>query len=155
MDNAISKEGITRDLEAMKAQGVTGTTILNISMFNERDFGVKPVIFNTPEWWEMYRFALAEANRLDIIVGIHNCDGWNTSGGPWITPEKSMKQYVWSKTIINGGNKVDTLLAKPFARMDYYKDVYVIASNTFYSRVVQFVMSCFIPVTSFLSAINF
>ena len=59
-------------------------------------------------------FAIAEANRLDIIVGIHNCDGWNTSGGPWITPEKSMKQYVWSKTIINGGNKVDTLLAKPF-----------------------------------------
>ena len=58
MDNAISKEGITRDLEAMKAQGVTGTTILNISMFNERDFGVKPVIFNSPEWWEMYRLQL-------------------------------------------------------------------------------------------------
>ena len=92
MDNAITREGITADLEAMKREGIGTATILNISLFNEKDLGVKAVIFNTPEWYEMFRWALEEANRLGITIGVHNCDGWSTSGGPWITPEQSMKQ---------------------------------------------------------------
>ena len=48
MDKAISREGITRDLEAMKEQGITGATILNIGLFDGRDFGVPQVPFGSP-----------------------------------------------------------------------------------------------------------
>ncbi len=89
----------------MKEQGIVQATILNVGLFGDRDFGVKKVIFNTPEWFEMFQWALKEANRLGISIGVHNCDGWSTSGGPWITPEMSMKQYVWTKTIINASQQ--------------------------------------------------
>ena len=127
LDNAITKEGITRDLEAMKQQGITGATILNIGLFGERDMGVPQVIFGTDQWYDMFKWAIQEANRVGITIGAHNCDGWSTSGGPWITPEMSMKQFIWSKTYIDGGHPVAVQLAKPAGFNDYYKDAAVIA----------------------------
>ena len=99
LDGAITREGITRDLEGFKAQGVVQATILDVGLFGGRDFGVPRVPFASPEWFAMYRWALAEASRLGITIGVHNCDGWSSSGGPWITPEQSMKQLVWTKTL--------------------------------------------------------
>ena len=127
LDNAITKEGITRDLEAMKQQGIAGATILNIGLFGERDMGVPQVIFGTDQWYDMFKWALQEANRVGITIGAHNCDGWSTCGGPWITPEMSMKQFIWSKTYIDGGHQVAVQLAKPAGFNDYYKDAAVIA----------------------------
>jgi hypothetical protein len=128
MVNAISREGITRDLEAMKEQGIAGATILNVGdIMEEKDYGVPQVIFGTDEWFGMFHWALQEAERLGITIGAHNCDGWSTSGGPWITPETSMKSIIWSKSILQGSKPVDTLLLKPSGRMDYYEDVAVIA----------------------------
>ncbi len=127
LDGNITKEGITKDLEAMKEQGIGQATILNVGLFGDRDFGVKKVIFNSPEWFEMFQWALKEANRLGISIGAHNCDGWSTSGGPWITPEMSMKQYVWTKTIVNASQSENIHLKQPFANLNYYKDVAVVA----------------------------
>jgi len=127
MDGAITKEGITKDLESMKAQGIVQATILNVGLFNEKDFGVKRVAFNSPEWHELFLWAIKEANRLGISLGAHNCDGWSTSGGPWITPEQSMKQFVWTKTYIKGGKKQMVKLAQPYSEKDFYQDVVVLA----------------------------
>jgi hypothetical protein len=110
VDNAITKHGITKDLESMKAQSISQATILNVSLFDERDFGVPKVKFNSREWYQMFQWALKEASRLGITLGAHNCDGWSSSGGPWITPEKSMKQIVWTKTIVSGGKQVSLSL---------------------------------------------
>jgi hypothetical protein len=127
----ISKEGITKDLESMKQQGISQVTILNIgdqtSWFNPKTYVPVEVKFNSPEWYEMFQWALKEANRLDIKIGVHNCDGWSTSGGPWITPELSMKQYVWSKSIVDGGKDISTKLAQPLAINNFYRDVAVVA----------------------------
>jgi hypothetical protein len=127
LDGNITKEGITKDLEAMKEQGIVQATILNIGLFGEKDFGVKKVNFNTPEWFEMFQWALKEANRLGISIGAHNCDGWSTSGGPWITPEMSMKQYTWTKTIVNASQPGAIKLKQPLAICNFYKDVAVVA----------------------------
>lgn len=127
----ISKEGITKDLESMKQQGVSQATILNIgdqtTWFNPKTYVPTEVKFNSPEWYEMFQWALKEANRLDIKIGVHNCDGWSTSGGPWITPELSMKQYVWSKSIVEGGKVINTHLTQPLAINNFYRDVAVVA----------------------------
>jgi len=76
----------------MKSQGISTVTILNVGLLGEKDMGVPQIKFNTPEWYEMFEWALHEARRLDMHVGAHNCDGWSSSGGPWITPEYSMKR---------------------------------------------------------------
>ena len=126
MDNAITREGITADLEAMKQQGISTATILNVSLHGERDLGVEPVLFDTPEWYDMFRWALQEADRLGITIGVHNCDGWSTSGGPWITPEQSMKLCVWSKRYVSGRATATMKLPEPASNSDYYRDIAVL-----------------------------
>ena len=122
----------------MKKQGIGQATILNVGLFNEKDFGVKRVVFDSPEWHEMFIWALQESKRLGISIGAHNCDGWSTSGGPWITPEMSMKQFVWTKTYVSGADAAGIKLQKPYAERDFYKDVAVLAyksggkSNSFH-----------------------
>lgn len=123
----ITKDGITKDLESMKQQGIVQATILNVGGLNAINADVPSIKFNSPEWYEMFKWALKEANRLDIKIGIHNCDGWSTSGGPWVTPEMSMKQFVWSKTTIDGGLEMNTKLPEPIGVNDFYRDVAVLA----------------------------
>ena len=89
VDDAITKEGITKDLESMKKGGISQATILNVSLFDQKDFGVPQIKFNTPEWYRMFQWSLKEANRLGITLGAHNCDGWSSSGGPWSTSTPS------------------------------------------------------------------
>ncbi|MDA3821313.1 MAG: glycosyl hydrolase [Bacteroidales bacterium] len=127
MSGNISKEGISKDLESMELQGISQATILNIGSWIPMNIIDPPVKFNSEEWYEMYKWALEEASRLGIKIGLHNCDGWSTSGGPWITPEKSMKQYVWTKTTINGGGEINVKLPQPQALHDFYRDVTVVA----------------------------
>jgi hypothetical protein len=126
IDGYITREGITKDLEAMKQQGIRGATILNVNEFNGT-LGNPVVKFGSAQWYDMFKYALQEAKRLDIEIGIQNCDGWSTSGGPWITPENSMKQYIWRKSFITGGRQVSLKLDKPIGNNGFYKDAYVMA----------------------------
>ncbi len=133
VDGMISKEGITKDLESMKRQGITQATLFNLGFSQNagrlpgKDFQVKKVEFGTNEWYTMFEWALQEARRLGITIGVHNCDGWSESGGPWITPEKSMKKFVYTKTLIPPGNKGRIKLDKPFCNNGFYNDVAVVA----------------------------
>jgi hypothetical protein len=38
-----------------------------------------------------------------------------------------MKQLTWSETLVQGGQKVVTTLPKPYAKLDYYRDAFVLA----------------------------
>jgi hypothetical protein len=130
LDGNITKDGITKDLEAMKDQGIAQATILNVGLFGERDFGVPKAAFGSDRWFDMFHWALREADRLGIRIGVHNCDGWSSTGGPWITPEMSMKQFVWTKTRIQGGRKASIHLKKPFEVRGFYRDAAVVAYRT-------------------------
>ena len=128
MDGAITREGITKDLEAMHAQGISNATILNIYRLIGIDDGFQSVPFDSPQWYAMFRHALDEAGRLGMQIGAANCDGWSESGGPWITPEISMKQYTWRKTFVRGtGREQAVALAQPFSKERFYRDVAVVA----------------------------
>ena len=127
MNGNISKEGISKDLESMKQQGIVQASIFDIGLPSPNQLDIPKVKFGTPEWYDMFRWSLQEANRLDISIGFLNCGGWSQSGGPWITPESSMKQYVWSKTVVDGGQTINTQLPQPPSRNDFYRDAMVVA----------------------------
>lgn len=122
MSGNMSKEGLTKDLEAMADVGIGGIILFNVSHFIPKG----NVKFNSPEHIELIAHAAAECERLGLSFGIHNCDGWTSSGGPWVTPEHSMKQVVYCETIVKGG-KVKTKLETPTRRGDYYTDIAVLA----------------------------
>ncbi len=134
MDNAITKKGITKDLESMKARGISTATILNVRRMNEAEFGVLPVIFDTEEWYSMFKWSLDEAHRLDLQIGVHNCNGWATSGGPWVDPDNSMKRITWSKTIIEGGQTIKKKLAEPVGNFGYYRDIVLLAYQSKHNK---------------------
>ncbi|MEM8510605.1 MAG: glycosyl hydrolase, partial [Bacteroidota bacterium] len=82
MSGNMSKAGLTKDLEAMAEVGLGGFLLFNITQ------GIPngPIKYNSPEHHSMIVHAAQEAKRLGLDFGIHNCDGWSSSGGPWITP---------------------------------------------------------------------
>ncbi|HZX75056.1 MAG TPA: glycosyl hydrolase, partial [Cyclobacteriaceae bacterium] len=123
MNGNVTKEGITLDLEAMKRVGVGG--------FQNFDAGTLipkgPIVYLSPEWIELKKHTIKEAERLGLEFTMHNCPGWSSSGGPWITPELNMQQITHSELYVTGGKQVSVSLPKPFSRLNFYKDAFVFA----------------------------
>jgi hypothetical protein len=119
----VTKAGITADLEAMKHVGTLSATICVV------DLGIPagPIHYGTPEFLDMVKFAASEAKRLGITVGLENCAGWSSSGGPWVTPEYSMQEVVTSEKTIDGPAAFSGALPQPLKRQDYYRDIRVVA----------------------------
>mgnify|MGYP006279998883 FL=1 len=116
----ISKEGVTKDLKAMKEFGIGAVLIGNINP-DEVD---GPVPLFSDKWWEIMVHAVNEGHRLGIDIGFFNCPGWSQSGGPWVTAEKAMRHLVYSETHIDKAGKVRKQLPKP---ADKFQDAYVLA----------------------------
>lgn len=127
MHGAFSKEGITADLEAMNEAGIGGAYLMPIQDTLSTIPFTATVRQLTPEWWNMVKFAMQEAKRLDLQLAMHVSDGFALAGGPWITAELSMQKLVWTKTYIKGGSKEKISLDRPEAVKDYYKDIAVFA----------------------------
>ena len=126
MNGNISKAGITADLEAMQRVGVGGAQIFNA----ECGIPPGPVKFMTPAWHAMIAHAAREADRLGLELGIHNCAGWTSSGGPWVTPGLAMQDVVYSEVRVQGPAHFAEALPKPATRVDYYRDIAVLAFET-------------------------
>ena len=119
----VTKQGITLDLEAMKRVGISG--VFNFDVGTGIPKG--PVAYLSKEWVELKKHAFREAERLGLEFVMHNCPGWSSSGGPWITPELAMQQITWSETFAPGNKQINLYLPKPPNRLNYYRDIAVIA----------------------------
>ena len=133
-----SKEGITKDLEAMKASGLGAALIFNIN----NSVGNVPWRDNTyrgEKYWDALLHAAREADRLGMTIGISNSPGYCGTGGPWMKEEMNMRRLVWLDTTIEGGNKLDIHFSIPrlsasAGKMNtstvstYYNDIAVLAA---------------------------
>jgi hypothetical protein len=119
----ITREGITADLQAMARIGIGGAQIFNVEVGVPA--GKTP--FMSPQWREAVVHAAKEAKRFGVELCLHNCAGWSSSGGPWITPEYSMQILTWSETRITGGRRITETLKEPPKRAGYYRDICVLA----------------------------
>ena len=119
MGSNFSKEGITKDLEAMKAAGIGGATIFNLtSAVMESEYPVEKnpwphQTYRSEAYWEALKHAASEAERLGMKIGLHNSPGYSTTGGPWIDDERAMKKVVSSAVKVKGGKKIEIKLEKP------------------------------------------
>jgi hypothetical protein len=127
MNAAVSKKGITADLEAMKQVGIAGAYLMPIKDTTSPPQFLPTARQLTPEWWSLVKFAMQEAKRLNLKLAMHVSDGFALAGGPWITPELSMQKLVWTRTYIKKGQSVNILLPNPEIKEGYYKDIAVLA----------------------------
>lgn len=117
----ISKEGVERDLEAMKVAGINRAFIGNIGI-DGIPYGDHKLL--SSEWWEVLHAALKKATELNIEIGIFNSPGWSQSGGPWVKSSQAMRYLASSDTIVAGPGRMQ--LALPSVGKDE-QDVCVIA----------------------------
>lgn len=127
MGGAVTKEGITADLTAMKQGGIGRAAMFSIGKSGKTPQVTPPADALTPTWWAMVEHAAIEAERLGIELAMNMCDGWATASGPWITPELSMQHLVWGETRVEGGRVIDMVLPSGETKLDYHRDVAVIA----------------------------
>ena len=134
MGSNISRSGITRDLEAMKEGGIGGATIFSLADSTTPWAGAilksptPEVVSFTDPWWQLVRHAAEECRRLGLELILHNCAGYESSGGPWITPELSMQEVISSERSVSGGARFSGTLAQPVVDLHphaLFPDVYI------------------------------
>ena len=119
MGSNISREGITKDLEALKKAGFNRTTLFSLSDVTTPWAGeiqnspTPQIVAWTEPWWEMIRFAAIESKRLGMDFGMFHCPGYEASGGKWITPELSMQELCWSESRVSGNQNIAVVLKRP------------------------------------------
>lgn len=126
IDGNITKQGITADLEAMKRVGIQEAQIFNVG----QGYPQGAVTYLSPQWLDLFKFAVTEAKRLNMELAFHNGPGWSSSGGPWVTPENAMQTIVWSEVKVKGGEELNIKLPQPQSKLNYYRDIVVLAFPT-------------------------
>lgn len=122
----VSRQGITADLESMKAVGIQEAQIFNVSLGDPPG----PATYLSPQWLDLFAFAAVEAKRLGLELSFHNGPGWSSSGGPWVTAEHAMQTVVFSELTHAGGKPFAGKLPRPKAHLNYYRDIAVLAFPT-------------------------
>jgi len=112
MDGQITKEGITRDLEAMKRVGIGEGCIGIITGQSGIPARSEPKAL-TDEWWSFIEHAIREGGRLGVDIGFFNTPGWSQSGGPWVKSTQTMRYVISSETRLRGGQHFDGKLPVP------------------------------------------
>jgi hypothetical protein len=125
LNSKATKESITRDLEEMKKKGYGGASLVDAgsSAYTVALKTEAGPVFMSPQWMELYRHAVKEADRLGIELSVNIQSGWNP-GGPFVTPEYALKRIVTADTVITGGRKLSISLPVPPQKI-MYRDVLV------------------------------
>ena len=119
MDGNLSREGMTRDLESMKAAGLGHLVFLEVNVGVPRG----PVNFLSEQWQDLYVHAVREAERLGLEITLGSGPGWTGSGGPWVKPEQSMQHLVASQIEVQGPGQFSGTLAVPPPHRPFFGDV--------------------------------
>lgn len=108
MNNNISKEGVSKDLEMFSRAGIGSTMIGHIWNIGSMPEGDVPIL--SEAWWDILAHAVREAERFGVKISMFNGPGWSQSGGPWNKPEQSMRYLVSRETVLKPGESFDGAL---------------------------------------------
>lgn len=111
MEGNITKDGITKDLEAMQRVGIGGAYIGVIhGQSNGQPGGIQ--ILSEP-FWDAMAHAVREGTRLGVDIGVFNSPGWSQSGGPWVAPQQAMRHLVLPEIRLHGPQHFTGKLPQP------------------------------------------
>jgi hypothetical protein len=113
LDGYVSKEGITKDLEAMRDVGIGGAYIGIIGGQSGQPHNPQAPADLSDAWWDLIIHAVREGTRTGVDIGLFNGPGWSQSGGPWVKPEQSMRYLANTEIRVSGPKKVREKLPAP------------------------------------------
>jgi len=129
----VSREGVEADLSAIAEAGISGVQWFH-GAFGGRWPGVEhPVVPLSEEWEQMVGHMARTAKEKGLRLTLQTCPGWAMAGGPWIEPEEAMRDLVWSRTDVPGGQKGTLQLPKGQPSEEAwrdYQDICVLAFPT-------------------------
>lgn len=88
--SAVSREGITRELETYRNAGWGNMGVIAIYGVKGREELTIPAF--SPEWFAMFNHAVAEGRRLGLNIDVTPSSGWRM-GGPHITREQAEMRF--------------------------------------------------------------
>src|SRR5882762_562673 len=97
--NALTKEGITAEMEAYQKAGIGVLEITPI--YGVVGFEDNFVDYLSPEWTELLLHTLKEAERLDMGVDMATGTGW-PFGGPYVSEEDACKDMSYKVYELKG-----------------------------------------------------
>ncbi|MBN2316728.1 MAG: hypothetical protein JXM79_22565 [Sedimentisphaerales bacterium] len=131
------RQQMTYELEQYKAKGVRRVYIFDVGARDPQKIVPAGPAFMGPESLKAIGFAVREAARLGIEVGLVTSSSWNC-GGPWIKPEYASMGLFHHAQTVEGPLKFSEIL--PFPNVSkrtpkgpdglplYYKNVAVLAT---------------------------
>lgn len=101
--SAVTKEGITAEMEAYQQAGIGGLEITPIyGTYGEED---EFVDYLSGEWVDLFMHVLSEAERLDMGIDMATGTGW-PFGGPWIGEDDACKNMQFAVYDVRGGDQL-------------------------------------------------
>jgi hypothetical protein len=101
--SALTKAGITYELEAFQKAGLGGVEITPI--YGVHGHEDKFVNFLSPEWMDLLIHSLKEAERLNLGVDMATGTGW-PFGGPWVAAQHACKNIRHKVYQVAGGHRL-------------------------------------------------
>jgi len=129
MNANVTEASITRDLEAMAAQGFGGFLLFDVTAYGQHIVAApeRKIAFMSPRWRELVRFSLQEAHRLGLKASINLSTCGGALRAPWDMEENAVKKLIWAATEVQGPGPVQ--LDKPECTAPYYHPVALIAAR--------------------------
>ena len=133
--SAVTKEGLTTNLEEIKNAGFGGVEVTSI--YGTKGYEKQDISFQSPQWMDVINFTLQEGQRLGLGIDLANASGW-PFGGPWISADDACKGVRYKTYILKSGDKLNEkveFVQKPLVRAVGHKaDIsevkFPISSNT-------------------------
>lgn len=121
MNGNVTRAGIHEDLQWMHNIGIGGVNVISASIATPIVVK-KPLIYMTPRWKRVFRYAARLAGRYQMEFGIDSSPGWSETGGPWVKPYQAMKKLVWSTTVVEGNKPFHGILPEPPSNTGPFQD---------------------------------
>jgi hypothetical protein len=102
--SALTKEGITTELEAYEKAGLGGVEITPI--YGVHGYEDKFVNYLSPQWMKLFIHTLNEAERLGLGVDMATGTGW-PFGGPWVKYDDACKNFQFKIYELKEGEQLN------------------------------------------------
>ena len=109
--NAVTKDGITYQLEQMHEKGIGGVEIMSfLSVYQKGN-----IDYLSDEFLDMLKFTVSEAKRLGMEVSITFGAGW-LFGGDWVGEADRIKALEFTVTDVDGGKNYQGWLSRDWGK---------------------------------------
>lgn len=126
--SAVTKDGITSELEAFKDAGLGGLEITPI--YGVLGYEDQFVEYLSPQWMDLFMHTLREAERLDLGIDMATGTGW-PFGGPWVTEADACKNIEYRLYELSAGESLKEKIE--FVQPSFLR----VAGNQIYKRSVR------------------